>query len=379
MKNTSTKTKVIVIYGGRSTEHEISCRSAAFVLRNLDRKKYDVAAVAIDKDGRWLPQNMDYLLDHLGTAVPIITDAGRTALEPLPLEPSPTDVVSRAIVSHTASGYTAQNVVVFPVLHGTYGEDGSIQGLFNLGDLAFVGSGTLGSALGMDKCIAKKLVSLAGIPVVPWVETRKQFYLLDPEAFLTKAEVELGYPIFVKPASLGSSVGVNKVRNREELRRACTEALSYDEKILLEKALDIREIECAVLGDYDPLISEPGEVVTHGATFYSYEAKYLSSTQASSEIPAKLEQSQRDEARNLSKRIFQCLECYGLARVDLFLEKATGKYYFNEINTLPGMTDVSQYPMLWAHSGIGSGELIDRLIALALKRKGENDQLVRQR
>jgi D-alanine-D-alanine ligase len=375
----TTDTKVIVIYGGRSTEHEISCKSAAFVLRNIDRKKYEVAAIAIDKKGRWLPQNVDGLLDNLTGPVPILDGEGRTPLESLPLEPTPTDVVSRAIVNRSAAGYDVKNIVIFPVLHGTYGEDGSIQGFFNLGDLAFVGSGTLGSAIGMDKCIAKKLVSAEGIPVVPWVETRKQFYLLDPEAFLNKAETTLGYPIFVKPASLGSSVGINKVRNRAELRQACEEALSMDEKILLEKALDVREIECAVLGDYDPIVSEPGEVVTHGVSFYSYEAKYLSKTQATSEIPADLAPKQRAEARELSKRIFQCLECYGLARVDLFLDKNTGKFLFNEVNTLPGMTEVSQYPLLWENSGIKPSELIDRLINLALKRKRETDQLIRSR
>lgn len=373
------KKKVIVVYGGRSTEHEVSCKSAAFVLRNLDREHYDVAAIGIDKSGRWLIQDVACLLEKMDKSVPILEPSSGKNLSPLPAHPTPTDIISRAIASPKGLGFDIEDVVIFPVLHGTYGEDGSMQGLLNLGDLAFVGSGTLGSAIGMDKCISKKLVLADGIQVVPWVETRKQFFLQDPNKFFLEAETSLNYPMFVKPASLGSSVGVNKVRNREELIRACTEAFAFDEKVLIEKALDVREIECAILGDYDPLVSAPGEVVTQGASFYSYEAKYLSATQARSDIPAQLGVEQVREAQTLCKRIFQVLECYGMARVDLFLERSTNRFYFNEINTLPGMTEISQYPMLWAHSGIGASELLDRLIALAFKRKQEADQLQRTR
>jgi D-alanine-D-alanine ligase len=371
------RTKVIVIYGGQSTEHEISLKSAAFVFKNLDRNKYDVSAIAIDKAGRWLPQNISYLMENMTTSVPIEDRPGRTPLLPLPMEPTPAQITSRVAMTQVGYQNEPQRIVVFPVLHGSYGEDGSIQGLFNLGSLAFVGSGTLGSALGMDKCIAKRLVQGEGIAVVPWVEMRSDEFSKSPKPLLARAEQELGYPMFVKPASLGSSVGVSKVRNFEELSAACVDAFRYDEKVLVEKGLDVREIELAALGDHDPMISEAGEVVTHGASFYSYEAKYLSKTQASSEIPANLSPAQKAQAKDYAKRIFQCLECHGLARIDLFLERGTDKFYFNEINTLPGLTEISQYPLLWAHSGIPPKELLDRLIELALKRHDRAAKLVR--
>lgn len=372
------KPQVLVLYGGRSTEHEISCRSAAFVLRNLDQKKYDVRAVAIDKEGRWIPQDLPGLLAGLKGPVPI--NLPRLKLPALPTAADPsTSLLNASVLSE--NGLVAldrENLVVFPVLHGTFGEDGSIQGLFDLAEVAYVGPDTLGSAVGMDKGVAKRLVQAAGVPVVPWVELRAQFWADHREEICSEAEAAFGYPMFVKPARLGSSVGIGKVANRAALEKAVANALTYDDKVLIEKALLVREIECAVLGDYDPEVSIPGEVIPH-AEFYSYEAKYIDADGASMAIPAKLDAQQARLARDLSKKVFQALELYGMARVDLFLDKTSGAFFFNEVNTIPGFTEISQYPLLWKESGVAPAELLDRLIALAAKRRDQRKALNRSK
>lgn len=365
--------QVLVLYGGRSTEHEVSCRSAAFVLKNLDPKKYDVRAVAIDKEGRWLPQNTAALLENLKGPVPINLPLAGPAL------PSAADPGSNLLASATFAGATALDratAVVFPVLHGTFGEDGSMQGMFDLAEIAYVGPDTLGSAVGMDKSVSKRLVQAAGIPVVPWVETRAQFWPGHKATICAEAEAAFGYPMFVKPARLGSSVGVSRVTSRAALEKAVAEALALDDKVLIEQGLAVREIECAVLGDYDPIVSVPGEVIPH-AEFYSYEAKYIDADGASMAIPAKLDPQQTLLVQDMSKRIFQALDLYGMARVDLFLDKASGRFYFNEVNTIPGFTEISQYPLLWKESGIPAVELMDRLIGLAVKRRDARAALKR--
>ncbi len=368
------KTKVYVLYGGRSTEHEISCRSAAFVLRNLDAKKYEVHAIAIDKDGQWLPQDTQELLANLKGPVPI--SRARQKQPALPTTAKSLDPGTSLLAATGAS--EKERIVIFPVLHGTFGEDGSIQGMFDLAEIAYVGPDTLGSAVGMDKAVSKRLAQSAGIPVVPWVETRAQFYAEHKHRILDEAERALGYPMFVKPACLGSSVGISKAKDRVALEKACAEALRFDGKILIEKAMTVREIEVAVLGDYDPLVSVPGEVIPH-AEFYTYEAKYIDADGASMAIPAKLDAAQTKRVQELGKQVFQALELYGMARVDFFLEAGTGEFYLNEVNTIPGFTEISQYPLLWKETGVPAEELLDRLVQLALKRRDDRRKLERSK
>jgi len=360
------KTRVVVLYGGKSTEHDISCRSAEFVLKNIDRKKYDVQAIAIDKSGHWIPQNTEQLIKNLNGPVSIGLYPLNRELIKLSNNPNPADFFK--IGCSNTDEESKEETVFFPVLHGTYGEDGAMQGFFSLGDAAYVGSGILGSSVGMDKCVAKKLIKAAGISVVPWLEIRLESYQKNPDQFLETAEKTLKFPIFVKPTRLGSSVGISRAQTKAELKTACDLALSYDDKIMLEKGLDVREIECAALGGFDPEISEPGEVITHG-DFYTYEAKYLNEDQATIQVPAELEIAQAIEAKKMSKKIFMELELYGMARIDLFLEKKTGKFYFNEVNTLPGFTEISQYPILWEKAGKPPIQLLDSLIELAISRR----------
>jgi D-alanine-D-alanine ligase len=369
------KRDVLVIYGGRSMEHEISCRSAAYVLKNLDPAKYQVHALAIDKDGRWLPQDAAKLLEGLNGPVPI--DRGLAGQPALNAGQDPGgSLVASALPALAGKARSKERLVVFPVLHGTNGEDGTLQGMLELSDVAFVGPDTLGSAIGMDKVVTKILAQAAGVPVVPWIDVKAQFWPARHAEICAEAARTLGFPMFVKPVRLGSSVGITKVRNAAELQSACELALRFDDKIMIEKGLDVREIECAVLGDYDPDVSIPGEVIPH-AEFYSYDAKYIDANGASLAIPAKLEPAQAREAQALSKKVFQALELYGMARVDLFLEKATGEFYLNEVNTIPGFTEISQFPLLWQASGLTPAALLDRLVELAVKRQDAKRKLQR--
>ena len=364
----SDKTKVIVVYGGKSAEHEVSCRSAHFVLKNLDPAKFDVTAIGIDKSGHWLPQSTKQLLKSTPEeGLPIFPGEG------VPQQ-APQNGVDPAMAlmalpdSALDQGRSRQRVVVFPVIHGTNGEDGTLQGMLELADVAYVGPDVLGSAIGMDKVVSKKLVAMAGVPVVPWVEVRKHQWAKGASAICEQAVTELGLPLFVKPARQGSSVGVSKVKRAEDLRKAVDEALSFDDKVLIERGLDVREIELAALGSYEPMISVPGEVIPN-AEFYSYDAKYLDPNGAQLAVPAKLTPEQAAEAQQLAKQSFVALELFGMARIDLFLEKKSGKFYFNEVNTIPGFTIISQYPMLWKASGVEPGQLVEKLIELAIERQ----------
>jgi len=380
------KTRVLVLYGGRSTEHEVSCRSAAFVLRNLDPAKYDVRAIAIDKSGRWLPQDTPRLLAQLDKTVPILPGTPLRDRPALPTSAGDYDPARNLLAAVGASGSAASTagssaessseLVVFPVLHGSFGEDGTLQGMLELVGAAFVGPDTLGSAIGMDKVVAKRLAAAAGVPVVPWVDARLNQWRKDSAAITSRALRELGLPIFVKPARLGSSVGVSKVKSAGELARACDSAFEFDDKILIEKGLEVREIECAVLGDYEPRVSVPGEVIPRG-DFYTYEKKYLDADGAGMGIPADLTAEQTRTAQEMSRKVFMGLELYGMARVDLFLERGNGQFWFNEVNTLPGMTEISQYPLLWKESGVPAATLLDELVDLALRRKRAKDALKR--
>jgi D-alanine-D-alanine ligase len=345
------KIRVGVIFGGRSGEHEVSLRSAESIIKSIDRSKYDVMPIGITHEGRWLTSKNALSLLPAKDAIEQTLSSGESIT--LPAEPSASEVVD----------------VIFPVLHGTYGEDGTIQGLLELANVPYVGAGVLGSAVGMDKDVMKRLLRDAGLPIVDYWSIRKS----EIESFVEKKSVDLPYPVFVKPANLGSSVGITKAHRPEELRKALDVAGGYDRKIVVEKGIDAREIELSVLGNDEPIASVPGEIIP-AREFYDYQAKYVSDDSRLL-IPAPLDPSQVDAARQMALIAFKVLECSGLARVDLFLEKSTNESFVNEINTLPGFTTISMYPKLWEASGIPYSELIDRLIALALERHAEKNKL----
>jgi D-alanine-D-alanine ligase len=343
------KLRVAVLFGGRSGEHEISIRSAASVIEALDRRRYDVIPAAIGKQGLWLSPADSALL------LPPETRQGLSTDEDFRIDPQP--------------GRSVGADVVFTVLHGTFGEDGTVQGLLELADVAYVGSGVLGSSCGMDKDVMKRLFRERGLPTVDHITLlRHEIHdrWIEPgEAF--------GYPLFVKPANLGSSVGISKANGEAELNAALEEAARYDRKIVVEPAIDGREIEIAVLGNDRPEASIAGEIVP-ASGFYSYESKYLDDS-AKLEIPAKLTADQLAEAQRLAVGAFQAVECRGLARVDFFLERQTGRFLLNEVNTMPGFTSISMYPKLWEASGLAYPQLVDRLIELALERHAEKQTI----
>ena len=339
------KKRILVLFGGRSGEHAVSIRSAASVIGALDRDKYEVIPAAIDKQGHWL------------------SPADSAAL--LPSESRDDLAVDQAVsVSHEPGSGEGIDVA-FPVLHGTFGEDGTVQGLLDLADVAYVGAGVLGSAVGMDKDVMKRLFRERGLPTV------EHFTMLRSACRNRVGEIEghFAYPVFVKPANLGSSVGISKARDRGELQTALDLAASYDRKIIVEPAIDGREIECAVLGNEAPEASLPGEVVP-AKDFYDYEAKYVADD-SKLLIPAPLTDDQTDEVRRLAVAAFQSVECSGLARVDFFLENGSGRLLLNEVNTMPGFTSISMYPKMWEATGLSYGELLDNLIDLAIERRQE--------
>jgi D-alanine-D-alanine ligase len=335
--------RVLLLFGGRSAEHDVSRVTAVAVARALDRTRYDVVPVAITTDGRWL------LADSAQRAI----EAGADAL------PSAFDVDGEV-----APAVGALDVdVVFPLLHGPYGEDGTVQGLLELADLPYVGSGVVGSAVAMDKVMMKRAFAADGLPYAKTVVFRDGH---DRAELVAQVEAELGYPCFVKPANLGSSVGVSKARDGTELEVACDLALSYDEWIVVEAAIAGREIELAVLGDDPPTVSVPGEIVP-GDEFYSYSDKY-EADDAQLLVPAPLDDDQVADAQLLACRAFEACRCEAMARVDLFLRDVDGAFVVNEVNTIPGFTPISMYPRLWEATGVPYPELLDRLIDLALAR-----------
>lgn len=340
------KIRVGILFGGQSAEHEISILSARNVLAALDRARFDPVLIGIDKSGRWLAQDPARLLASA-------RDPRQVAIEPG--LPAPIE---------QAAG---QVDVVFPVLHGTLGEDGAMQGLLEVAGIAYVGAGVLGSAVGMDKDVMKRLLRDAGLPIAAFQTVRRERFLADP-AGTCRALHDLGFPLFTKPANAGSSVGVRKVRDAAGLEDAVRFALQFDTKAIVEQGIDGREIELAVLGGDPPTVSIAGEIVVeHADGFYSYDAKYLDEQGARLELPAKISAAELARAQQLALAVFEVLECDGLARVDLFMTPA-GEFLVNEINTLPGFTAISMYPKLWALSGVPQTELISRLIDLALRR-----------
>jgi D-alanine-D-alanine ligase len=389
------KLRVGILFGGRSGEHEVSLLSAASVLQAINKDKYEVVPIGITKDGRWLTaDDAENLLQgklilesrQLRAGDPETTQAAAVLArgESVLVPPEPVHRQSGLVPFQTDAALTrrasdrAINVdVIFPVLHGTFGEDGTIQGLLELADIAYVGAGVLGSAAGMDKDIMKSLFMAAGLPIVKHVTILRGAWEKEPARVHKFVESKVSYPVFVKPANLGSSVGISKAHNRKELGPAIEEAAKFDRKIVIEQGVGgkkdkAREIECSVLGNDEPVASVPGEIVPV-KEFYDYNAKYLDE---GSEliIPAKLTRAETKRIQELAVRSFKAVDCSGLARVDFLMEPGSGKsrqIYLNEINTMPGFTAISMYPKLWAASGLEYSDLIDKLIQFGLERHAD--------
>jgi D-alanine-D-alanine ligase len=345
--------RVGILFGGRSGEHEVSLASAASVIRALDPEKYEAVPIGIDKDGRWLvSQKAQKMLSD------VLKNGDRVLL---PADPSAATLVPLA----AGSGQPSVPVdVVFPVLHGTFGEDGTVQGLLELANMPYVGAGVLGSAIGMDKDVQKRLFAQAGLPVVPFVVFRRSDWEKNREDITTDVLTRLRLPIFVKPSAAGSSVGMTKVTTREQLPEAIDFAAQFGMKVIVERGVDAREIEVSVLGNDEIRASIPGEIVPH-REYYDYKAKYIESgTQLV--IPAELSEKQIAQFQELAVKSFRAIDGTGMARCDFFLERGTGEIYVNELNTIPGFTSISMYPKLWEASGLPYPKLIDELISLAL-------------
>lgn len=367
------KIRVVVLFGGRSGEHEVSLASAKGVMGALDPDHYEVLPVGITKTGNWLFDGnpMQKLLTG-GSAV-------EEATTPLEVEAELVQNTGTALVATprteiTGAATLATANVIFPVLHGPHGEDGTVQGLFEVAGIPYVGSGVTGSAVGMDKGMMKALFANAGLAQLPYVVVTRHQWHKDADTVIAALEATLPYPMFVKPANLGSSVGISKVRNADELREGLTLAAGYDRRIVVEQGLDKpREIEVAVLGNDEPQASIAGEIVPLDKyDFYDYESKY-SEGQADLLIPAPLSDEAMANVRQMAVRAFQAIDAAGLSRVDFLLDRETGRFYLNEINTMPGFTPTSMYPKLWEATGIPYHELVSRLVQLALERSGTQD------
>lgn len=362
---TDKKLRIGLVFGGRSGEHEVSLASARSVMENLDREKYDVVPIGITKEGSWLlgtePAHLMAAEQSVGEEA---DDGTQTTAVTLTGDPR-----LRRLIPVQGGEKLHDNGaldVIFPVLHGTYGEDGTLQGLLEMANVPYVGCGVLGAALGMDKEKMKIVFQAIGLPNVDYLVYRRNEWERSPESIMDAIEQRLGYPCFVKPVNLGSSVGINKAHDRVELAHAMQIAAEYDRKIIIEHGINCREFECAVLGNDEPIVSVVGEVVASNE-FYDYNAKYLDN-QSQVIIPANIPQATAEEIRRQASKAFLALDLSGLARVDFFLEKESGQVYINEVNTLPGFTEISMYPKLWEASGLPYPQLLDRLIELAIER-----------
>ena len=364
------KIRVGVIFGGRSGEHEVSLMSARSVLSALDSNKYAITQVGINHDGAWISeedlitamQSGASLVDCHAAVLPDPTHPGLYSLTPL--------------ANGAKLELLAELDVIFPVLHGTFGEDGTLQGFLEMADVAYVGAGVLGSSVGMDKALFKDVMRSNDIPVLEAALILRSELDADVDFVLEKVETVAPYPLFVKPANLGSSVGVSKVRNRSDLYEGLLEAARYDRRILVERGVDGREIEISVLGNDLPEASLPGEIIP-AADFYSYQAKYHDD-RSQLIIPAPISDETRAEVQSLALRAYKAIDCAGMARVDFLIDKETEELYLNEVNTIPGFTRISMYPKLWEASGLPYPALVDRLIELALERKADRDRTERR-
>ena len=358
--------RVGVLFGGRSCEHEVSVTSARSVLAAIDKDKYEVTMIGISKEGRWLVA--ENAVDVLQAGV--VEEQG---LVPVVLDyPGSRELVAQdgGATGHVASQHLD---VIFPILHGPYGEDGTVQGLLELAGVAYVGAGVLGSAVGMDKEMTRRAFRAEGLPQVDYQVVRRRRWAQEPQAVQREIEARFSYPVFVKPVNLGSSVGISKAHDSQEFSGCMAEAAAYDTKIVVEEeAANCREVECSVLGNEDPQASVLGEIVP-GHEFYDYDAKYADDT-TELIIPARIAPRTADRVRELALAAFRAVDAAGLARVDFFVSKEDERVFINEINTIPGFTPISMYPKLWEASGLGYGDLIDRLIQLALERHGDRQQ-----
>jgi len=366
MTNSAKKIRIAVLFGGRSGEHEVSLMSARSVLSVLDPAVYEVTQIGITPDGRWLTgaNVIDALENH-----------SYEGLNPVMLSPDPTE---RGLYVIREGQYVKLTDidVYFPVMHGTFSEDGTLQGLFEMADVAYVGAGVTGSAVGMDKGIFKDVMSANNIPVVETLLVTRREIEHNLESVIRRAEEMSLYPLFTKPANLGSSVGVTKCINRSDLQEGLFEAAAYDRRVLIQRGIpNVREVEVSVLGNENPQASVPGEIQP-SREFYSYESKYIDGTSGLI-IPAGLPADTSERLRALAIRAYTLIDCAGMARVDFFVEGETNTVYLNEVNTIPGFTQISMYPKLWEASGLPYGSLVDRLIELALERKIERDRTKR--
>ncbi len=353
------KIKVGLIYGGRSGEHEVSVLSANSVLTAINPEKYEVFPIGIAKDGRWLPgQSPVALVESKELQVRWLPDPGSD-------KPGPLIVLENNRGQLLSSLYEAVDII-FPVMHGPFGEDGTIQGLLELADIPYVGGGVLASSVGMDKSVMKAVFRQNGLPVGDYRTYLRHEWEKGSERVIREIETELGYPCFIKPANLGSSVGISKAHHRDELKSALDMAAGFDRKLVVEKMIDGREIECAVLGNDEPVASVPGEIVP-GSEFYDYEAKYMLDN-SKLIIPAELTAEMTQKVQDMAVKAFKAVDCAGLGRIDFFVKPETNQIYVNEINTIPGFTRISMYPKLWEASGISYPDLIDRLLQLAMER-----------
>ena len=359
------KSNVLVLFGGRSGEYDVSLMSARSVLSVLDPEKYAVTQVGITREGKW-KSGQD--------AISAFENSDFSALKEVTLRHEPGDSTLYAV---TSSGLepVAHIDVVFPALHGTFGEDGTLQGLLEMADLAYVGAGVLGSSVGMDKALFKDIMRTRQIPVVDSVLTNRKQLEKEMDRVIEDIERMSGYPVFVKPVNLGSSVGVTKCRNRSDLLEGLMDAAQYDRRVLVEKGVNAREIEVSVLGNDDPKASVAGEILP-SREFYDYNAKYIDNASGLI-IPAPLELSLMERVRRYAVEAYKAVDCSGMARVDFLLDKNTNQIFLNEINTIPGFTRISMYPKLWEASGLSYPALVDRLIELALERKVDRDQTKR--
>ena len=361
-----TKIKLGVIFGGRSGEHEVSLMSARSVLAVLDGEKYDITQIGIDHEGKWWSGNSTLEALENGTnenllCVFLLPEPGKTVLYKRETKGGVESI--QAIIELD---------VVFPVLHGTFGEDGTLQGFFEMADIAYVGAGVLGSSVGMDKSVFKDVMRSNGIPVVDWITCTRKDVENDIEAIIEKCEAQLPYPLFVKPANLGSSVGITKVKNRSDLLEGIMEAARFDRRILIEHGVNAREIEVSVIGNEDCRASIPGEI-NPSDEFYSYNAKYHDED-SELYIPAPIPEELTKRVQDLAVRTYKAIDCAGLSRVDFLLDKDTDELFINEVNTIPGFTSISMYPKLWDADGLSYPKLIDELIELAFERKIERNK-----
>jgi len=358
------KLRIGVVFGGQSGEHEVSLMSATSIIKVMDRSKYDIIPIGITKDGRWHV--------FLGDVAKIEDGSWESEAHPAFIPP---DTGYKCIVTLDNGVETRHYIdVMFPVLHGPRGEDGTVQGLFELMNIPYVSCGVSSSAVCMDKVFTKQILSKAGLPVVNYLVFYKNDLPNKMPQIISDIEAQLGYPCFIKPANLGSSVGISKARNRESLEKALMLAAEYDRKIIVEKSIDAREIECSVLGNEEPKASLPGEIIPSNE-FYDYNAKYLDGGKSKLLIPAPLAGEQIRKIQELSIRAFKAMDCAGMARVDFLIDKISGIIYISELNTIPGFTKISMYPKMWEASGLSYKQLIDELIQLAQKRHQQKQSL----